>query len=498
MSGDRAFFGHPRGLATLFFTELWERFSYYGMRALLILFMTAPLAAGGLAFETSKAAVIYGTYTASVYLGSLPGGWIADNVLGLRRATLWGGIIIACGHVLLAIPSEATFFAGLATVIAGTSLLKPNISTIVGQLYAPDDARRDAGFSLYYMGINLGAFLAPLVTTWLAQSPGFRATLAGWGLEPESAWHWGFGAAAVGMFAGVVQFVLGQRHVGADTGLPTGAAAERARRRLLLGLGGFAVAAAVLGALVATGALAISAEAAGRAFAVAEFALCIGLFGWMFLVAEWTPDERKRLLVVFVLFLASCVFWSVFEQAGSTLNLFADRSTRNEVLGFAFPSGWWQSVNSFWIITLAPVLSWVWLRLGPREPSSPAKFVLSLTLISASFFLMMAGARLATDGARVSALFLLGTYLMHSVGELCLSPVGMSAMTRLAPARMQGLMMGVWFLSISVGNLIGGQVASVYERFALPTLFGAVAAYAGLFAVVLLLLVRPIGRMLRA
>jgi POT family proton-dependent oligopeptide transporter len=497
---DTSFFGHPRGLSTLFFTEMWERFSYYGMRALLILFMTAPLTQGGLQFDTAKAAAIYGTYVALVYLTALPGGWIADRFLGQRRSTLYGGVVIMLGHVSLAIPTMATFYLGLGLVVVGTGLLKPNVSTLVGGLYAPDDERRDAGFSLYYTGINIGAFTAPLVCGWLAQSAQFRRILASVGLSPESSWHWGFGMAAVGMFFGVMQYLAGWKYLGTAgmNPVPAESPAAGVRQRRLL-RGGLAATAVVVLALVfggVTGALPVTAQGIANGLGVVLLVITIGFFAWMFTVAEWTPDERKRLIVVLVLFLASAVFWSVFEQAGSTLNLFAARNTRTELLGFHFPPSWFQSLNSLFLILLSPVFAWLWFRLGRRDPSSPAKFTFGLIFVALGFGILVFAARQAEAGIRVSPLWLTGTYLLHTVGELCLSPVGLSAMTRLAPARIAALTMGVWFLATSVGNYLGGRVAGFYGSFSLPDLFGAVTLYALAAAVVLALLVRPIRRML--
>jgi POT family proton-dependent oligopeptide transporter len=497
---DRSFFGHPRGLSTLFFTEMWERFSYYGMRAILILFMTAPIAAGGLQFDVAKAGVIYGTYTALVYMLSLPGGWLADRFLGQRRATLYGGVVIMLGHISLAIPSITTFYTGLGLVVIGTGLLKPNVSTMVGQLYTSEDARRDAGFSIFYMGINTGAFLAPLACGWLAQSQEFRKILSSVGIAPESSWHWGFGMAAVGMFFGLVQYLAGWKHLGTAGLDPVRPATERARVRqkavLQIGLAVLVGLAVLLTLLSMTGMLRINAEGVGKAFGVALLLITVAFFLWMFTVAKWTPEERKRLIVVLVLFLAAAVFWSVFEQQGSTLNLFAERNTNTRILGYQFPASWFQSLNALFIITLAPVFAWLWLRLGPRNPPELVKFTIGLVLAGLGFAVLILAAKAAAGGVRVSPMWLLVTYLLHTAGELCLSPVGMSAVTKLAPARIAGLTMGVWFLALSVGNYLGGRVAGLYEGFSLPELFGAVAAYALVAAMVLALLIKPIRRML--
>ncbi|MDQ3427641.1 MAG: peptide MFS transporter [Gemmatimonadota bacterium] len=498
--GDTRFFGHPRGLSTLFFTEMWERFSYYGMRALLILFMTAPIATGGLQFDVAKAGIVYGTYTALVYLTALPGGWLADRFLGLRRATLYGGVSIMLGHISLAIPSLTAFYIGLGLVIIGTGLLKPNISAMVGELYTPEDVRRDAGFSIYYMGINLGGFTAPLVCGWLAQSGQFRGVLASAGISPASSWHWGFGMAAVGMFFGLIQYMSGWKHLGTAGMEPATPKNEeeraRQKRQLRLGLLAVVGSGALLAVLSLAGIVRVTAEGVGDAFGVLLVLVTVAFFVWMFTVAQWTPVERKQLVVVMVLFLAATVFWSVFEQQGSSLNLFAERNTRTSLFGFEFPASWFQSFNSLFIITLAPLFAWLWIRLGNRNPSSPAKFTVGLVFVALGFGVMVLASKRAEAGIMVSPLWLVATFLLHTIGELCLSPVGLSAMTRLAPARIAGLTMGVWFLALSLGNFLGGRVASFYEAFSLPQLFGSVALYARAAALGLAVLIKPIARML--
>lgn len=477
----RSFFGHPPGLATLFFTEMWERFSYYGMRALLILFMTAGVADGGLGFDVGKAAAIYGTYTAAVYLLALPGGLIADRVLGLRRAVLLGGVIIMAGHICLAIPTLASFYAGLCCIVIGTGLLKPNVSALVGQLYT-DETRRDAGYSLYYMGVNLGGFLAPLATGYLAQSPGFRGWLGRHGIPAETSWHWGFGLAAVGMFLGLVQYILGGRHLSGIGMRPLRSRdAARAKSPLTrwwpLGLGLLGVTAFVVSGVQVT--------PAGIAdlFGVLIFVGAVGFFLWIFLGNQWTADERRRLVLIVVLFLAAGVFWSGSEQAGSTLNLFAQNQTRLSLGGWNFPASWLQSVNSLFVILLAPVFAWIWLRLGRRNPSSTAKFALGLGFLAVGFGVMLVAGSFAAAGAKVSPMWLVVTYLLHTVGELCLSPVGLSAMSGLAPARILGVTMGIWFLATSMGNYAAGRIAGFYRMETLPWLFGGMAVVTGVAAV---------------
>jgi len=476
---DRSFFGHPRGLSTLFFTEMWERFSYYGMRALLILFMAAPLTQGGLGFSTSRAGAIYGLYTSMIYLFSVPGGWVADRIIGLRRAVLFGGVIIALGHFSMAIPTLKTFYLGLALIVVGTGMLKPNISTLVGTLYSENDARRDAGFSIYYMGINIGALVAPLVCGWL---------------RTQYDWHYGFGAAGVGMTFGVIQYVFGAKYLGRG-----GIAASRSEQDFrLLRRGGIAALVLILiGAVLGiSGAFPFTAEGLSDAFGVILTGIVVIFFVWLLSAKGYSPVDRSRFWAILVLFIASCAFWSAFEQAGSTLNLFAERNTNLHqwdmpVFGVFTPE-YLQSFNSIFLIIFAPVFAWLWIRLGRREPSIPTKFSLGLIFVGLGFAILIPVA----GGKAVSPWWLTATYLLHTIGELCLSPVGLSAMTKLAPARIAGLIMGAWFLSISVGDYIGGRLASVYETFPLAELFAIVAGFCVVVALVLLLLLKPMKRLM--
>ena len=474
---DYAFFGHPRGLSTLFFTEMWERFSYYGMRALLILFMTAPESAGGLGFDTVVAGAIYGLYTSSVYMACLPGGWIADRVLGARRAVLYGGILIAAGHFSMAVQALAPFYLGLVLIVIGTGLLKGNVAIIVGALYARDDQRRDAGFSIFYMGINLGAFIAPLVCGYLGQRVN---------------WHVGFGAAGVGMTLGVVQYALGAGRLG-EAGLHPAQTLDAQSKRWAAAV---AIGLVVLGVAMFAGVVPVSAKQIADLAGILLLGGAIAFFAWLFLSPGWTPAERRRLYAIAMLFLAACLFWSQFEQAGSTLNLFGDRATRTEIFGWTFPSSYYQSLQPLFIITFAPVFAWLWLRLGRREPSSPTKFAAGLLCAGGGFALLVPAAILAANGVKVSPLWLVATYLLHTFGELSLSPVGMSAMTKLSPARIGGLIMGVWYLSISIGNFAGGRISSLYGSMPLPTLFGVVGGFGIGAAMVMFLLAPPIKRLM--
>jgi POT family proton-dependent oligopeptide transporter len=498
-AGDRpaiapttGFFGHPRGLATLFFTEMWERFSFYGMRAILLLFMTAAVTAGGLGWDAAKAGPIYGLYTALAYLAALPGGWIADRLIGQRQAVLVGGIIIALGHVSLTLHALPFFFLGLVL-----------ISTMVGALYAPEDERRDAGFSLFYMGINIGAFAAPLVCGFLAQSDWFRLFLERNGFNPANSWHWGFGAAAVGMTLGLLQYVLGRRHLGTagfrseDKENPAALAKDRRSFLIVIGLIGGLVAALAL--LQAAGVVALDMGAVAKYAGYALLAVPPVYFAFLFTRPGWTPEERKHLWAIVFFFVFATLFWSAFEQAGSTLNLFAERLTRNSILGLSYPSSWLQSVNSAFVWMFAPVFAWLWLFLGRRhrEPSSPTKFAYGLFFVGMGY-LVMVGAALSSGpaGQRVTPMWLLTVYLLHTIGELCLSPVGLSTMTKLSPRRVVSQMMGVWFLASSLGNYLGGRVAGLFETFPLPWIFSAVFGVCMLFTFIAVLLIKPLRRLM--
>ncbi len=476
--------GHPRGLSTLFFTEMWERFSYYGMRALLVLFMTASAANGGLGFPDKTSAEIYGTYTMSVYLLSILGGFIADNFIGSRRAVLWGGIIIACGHYTMALHAQTTFFVGLALVAIGTGLLKPNISTMVGGLYSPTDERRDAGFSIFYMGINIGALTASLACGFLAQHIWFKNLLTQFGLDPVKSWHWAFGAAGVGMTLGLITYLVRHStlaHVGQTPVLPT----EGRPWGKLAGV--------ALGSLALIGLMMLSDR--HRWIIVALFGLQIAV---TLFFAFQKSEESRRIAAIGVFFIAAQVFWAIFEQAGSSISLFADRLTDNRVFSLNFPSSWWQSVNAAWVVALALPFAWLWTKLGHRQPSSPMKFVFGLFFASLSFIWMVPAARLTIDG-RVSPAWLLGLFFLQTVGEMCLSPVGLSTMTKLAPPRLLGLVMGIWFLGTALGSKLAGALAGTFESdnvTSLVTFFWHQALWVGGAALGLLLLVPWLRRLM--
>lgn len=411
------------------------------MRAILILYMVAPQAQGGLSISTRQSAYIYGFYTMLVYLSAIPGGIIADRWLGLRKSIFLGGLIIAAGHFTMVIDSRLCFFGGLGLIIIGTGLLKPNISTMVGSLYAQDDPRRDAGFSIFYMGINLGASIAPIICGFLAQSEWFRLLLTSHGLPLSLSWHLGFACAGLGMCLGLMHFA--SRHKLLDALQPASLSNLSPRKHPL------------------------------------------------------SKDEKAKLIATLILFLFNTLFWAIYEQGGSSLNLFAENYVANSVWGFSFPASWLQASQPVFVILLAPVFSAVWLKLDKRQPTSPVKFALGLLFLGAAIAVMIPAANLATVN-KVSALFLLAVYLIETLGELCLSPVGLSTVTKLAPRGYQSLTMGGWFCSTALGNLLAGYLAGLFsdDTKAMSLIFGYMALMALLAAVVLFSLRRKIQNLM--
>jgi POT family proton-dependent oligopeptide transporter len=492
VAADRLVLGHPRGLVTLFFTEMWERLSYYGMRALLVLFMTDQVVNGGMGLDDTSATAIYGIYTALVYLVALPGGWIADRLLGAQRAVFFGGVIIMAGHFVLAIPSVHAFFIGLLLVILGTGLLKPNVSAIVGELYPEGDARRDGGFTIFYMGINIGAMLGPLICGSLAQSPNYG-------------WHYGFAAAGVGMLVGLIQFWRTKRYLGsagaepASCGDPVVDAA--ARRQGWRAVGVAMIALAVIVVMGLSGAFTFDPVEISRMSTYVIISIAVGFFGYVFMFGKLTSEEKRRVIVIIALFFGAAMFWSGFEQAGSSLNLFADRYTQLDLGWITLYSTWFQSVNSIFIILFAPMFAymWVWLAKRNLNPSTPAKFGLGLIMLGIGFLVMMFASKVVANGDQAMPTWLITTYLFHTFGELALSPVGLSATTKLAPKRFVGQMMGIWFVATSLGNLIAGQIAGDFDA---NNLAGFPDQYWGIFltsagsGILLLLFSKPLKKMM--
>ncbi len=491
---DTRFFGHPRGLAPLFFTEMWERFSYYGMRAILIYFMTSSIAKGGLGFGDSKAGSVYGLYTAMAYLMCLGGGWIADLFTGQRRAVMYGGILIAAGEFCLMVPSEAFFYLGLALLVLGTGLLKGNVSTIVGQLYAPGDPRRDSGFSIFYMGINIGALISPLFCGYVGEHFG---------------WRLGFGLAGAGMLLGLLQYVFLGKYLGTAGLYPAKSEnpAEDARQKktaIRSLTAGICILAAIAG-LGAAGVYKLDASTISDGLGWCLLIIAAVVFSWLIFFGNWTPVERKRSSAILVLFISSALFWAAFEQAGSSLSLFAERSTDRHVPAFVasilrqneFPASWFQFVQPLFVIVFAPVFAWLWMALRKREPSSPTKFTVGLVFGGLAFVVMVPAAAMVVGGAQVGVWWLTTCYFLQTMGELCLSPVGLSAMSKLAPARAGGFMMGIWFLSISIGNWLAGKAASMYSSMPLPTLFGSVALFSIVAAIALAIMIKPTVKLMQ-
>lgn len=440
---EKTFFGHPRGLATLFMTEMWERFSYYGMRALLPLYLVAP---GGLGLSAGTATAIYSVYLSLVYLLTMPGGWFGDRVWGPRKTVAVAGGIIMLGHLTLALPSSGTFYAGLGLVAIGSGLLKANISTMVGQLYqGPDDPRRDGGFTVFYMGINLGAFAAPLIIGTIGENVN---------------WHLGFALAALGMGLGVAQFLLGSRHLDAQSSVVPKPLSDQEKsstlRKAALWAGIAVVAYAVLGV---TGNYTLN-------WVLVPLTL-LGVIVPVMVIARIKRDkdldraEQSKMSAYIWFFVAAAIFWMIYDQGGSTLSIFADSSADNSVFGWEFPVSWYQSVNPVLIMALAPVFAWIWLALNRRgkEPSTIVKFASGLTLVGVSFFLFLAPLSIAEGGHKAAALWLVAIYFTQTVGELLLSPVGLSVTTKMAPAKYASQMMGVWFLAVTAGDATTGLLS---------------------------------------
>jgi proton-dependent oligopeptide transporter, POT family len=510
---DRAFFGHPRGLSTLFFTEMWERLSYYGSRAFLAIYMTKPLALGGRAMSDGTTATVMALYLSSVYLLSLPGGWIADRFLGQRKSVTIGGIGITLGNAMLAVPSGALFYPGLVVIALGTGFLKPNISTIVGQLYKPDDIRRDAGFTVYYMGINIGALFAPYIGWLVAQSETFRHMLQRHGLDPNLCWNVAFGLVAIGMAFGVVQYVLGYKKLG-EAGLhptvpsdPKRAARDRSVLVIIaVGIAVLAGGAVLIDRFITPLSGNLISTVFGIGLAIASIAIFVGFFK-----TARDAGERKRVLAMIPLFLGSIVFFGVFEQASTTLSLFTERLVNRYYFGLHVAASAYQQINSLFVIGLASLFAWMWLRLAKsgKEPSTVNKFGFGLVFTALSFVVMLpalgtinhvegvnADYLFAFPFRTVSANYLVALYFFSTCAELCISPVGLSSMSKLAPPRIAGMVMGTWFLGTAIGNFLAGQAAGLSASHGYAFLFWTLIITSLVFAAAMFLVAPSIKRML--
>jgi POT family proton-dependent oligopeptide transporter len=449
---EKTFFGQPRALATLFFTEMWERFSYYGMRAILVLYLIAPPdgaspPGGGLGFTNADAAAIYGTYVSLIYLLPLVGGWIADRLTGPRKAVLYGGIVIAAGHFLMAVPFQALFWTGLLVIAIGTGLLKPNVSAMVGDLYSPSDTRRDGGFSIFYMGINLGALIAPLIVGYVGE---------------DINWHLGFALAGVGMLVGLAQYMAGWKGLGSvGQAVPNPASPAERRRAGVQTIVVVAVAVIVVG--VALGVLGLSIGDITVLFTFVVVGIAVFYFWRLFRQPQLTPIDRDRLWAFVFLFLAAVVFWGIYDQSGSTINEFVSQFTNTNIGAFALPISWIQSINPVFIIIFAPILATICTKLGQRAPSTPIKFAMAIFGVGLSFLLMVPAALQADNGEKSALWWIVSVFLVQTWAELLLSPNGLSVTTKLAPKGLVSQMLALWFLATAVGDSVGGQLVRLID-----------------------------------
>ncbi|MBU0550315.1 peptide MFS transporter [Myxococcota bacterium] len=426
-------FGHPKGLFVLFFTEMWERFSYYGMRAILVFYMTAattqagPMA--GLGWESSDALTLYGWYTMMVYVMGIPGGWLADNVLGQRKAVMFGGLLLCVGHGVMALPGALSFYSALVLIILGVGLLKPNISTMVGGLYKPGDHRRDKGFTLFYIGINLGAFLSSLIVGFVGEKIG---------------WHYGFGLAGIGMLFGQLVFIQGKRHLqGVGDLLPK---PKDDPQQLKPGL---------------------------------------------------SAVDKDRLKVLFLSFLIVIVFWGAFEQAGGLMNLYAKEKVNRLIFGWEMPASFFQSANPLFIMIFGTAVAGYWYQRGTRskEASSLFKMAVGTIIMGLGFVFMVAASKQHQASGNASMYWLILAYLFHTIGELCASPVALSFITKLAPAKYASLMMGAYFAVTGIGNKLAGFLGAKAESLGEVTLFAGITAFCVLFGLLIIALLKPLKRL---
>ena len=494
MNSNKTFFGHPRGLATLFFTEMWERFSYYGMRAMLLLFMVATVSEGGMGLEEKTAGAIYGLYTMFVYLLALPGGWLADKFFGLRKSVFYGGCIIALGHFCLALPMAETFFVGLLLIMIGTGLLKPTISSLVGELYSENEpARRDAGFSIFYMGINIGGFIAPLIVGELRTYN----------------WHYGFAAAGIGMIIGLIQYKVTEGSLG-DAGLfperlPDTVLQQKRESTIRNSLIGFAVALVIFVSLLFKRSIVINPVVVAQASAYILITSVVAYFLYLMFFTGQNKAGRLKLIALAIFFLTSAMFYSGYEQQGSSLNLFADRYTDLKWGSFTIRPEWFQSVPSLVVVLFVPVFAWLWVWLSKRKlnPFTPVKMSLGPIFTALGFATMMGGSMVVAHGNLASPYWLILTFTFHTFGEICLYPTGMSATTKIAPKNLVGQLMGIWFMSLAFGNLVAGLYAGEFDREAIEAnpgmlvdLFGYFTKIMIGFGLVILVLYKPIRKLM--
>ena len=475
---------HPKGLRTLFFTEMWERMSFYGMRGILVLFMTASLLEGGLEIDPVSASAVYGIYSSSVYLMALIGGWLADRHIGQQKAILYGGFIIMVGHFLLAFTSIETFYLGLVMVVLGTGLLKPNISAIVGDLYEKNSDKKEAGFTIFYMSINIGSILGFFICGYLGENIG---------------WHYGFGAAGIGMAFGLIQFLLTKNNLNEVGIKPSVEISKRQRKKELIYFNLFGILFLLFIALGIIGYWEFNPVPLAGAMTVVIFSVAVIYFLYLFILGNLNQEEKRKIILIVVLFFGAAVFWSGFDQAGSSFNIFAKEYTDRIILGWEYPASWLQVLNPLLVVILSPFMAYLWIYLGKKmlDPSLPFKFGIGLILMAIGFIFIAIGANIALQEGMASAKWLLLTYLFHTLGELTLSPIGLAAISNLSPKRYVGQMMGVWFLASSLGAIIAGLLSgqATYDGLtSMPGLFNYIAIISAVGGLVLILIARPLNK----
>lgn len=495
MSSTQTFFGHPKGLATLFFTEMWERFSYYGMRAILLLFMVASVEHGGMGLDDKTGGAVYGLYTMFVYLLALPGGWLADKFFGLRKSIFYGGCLIAAGHLILAFPFTETFFVGLLFIVVGTGLLKPNVSSMVGEIYpANDQVKRDSGFSIFFMGINIGGLIGPFIVGYLGQ---------------KVDWHYGFAAAGIGMIAGVIQYKLTEKNLGSaglePNPLPDPSAEEKRQRAIRTGLWLVVILIAACVTLLLFKVITVNPTVFAGVSGIVILTCAFLYFIYVFLVEKLEASEKRKVMAILLIFLTVMMFYAGYEGQGSSLNLFADRYTNMVVGNFEMPSSWLQSAPSFFVLLLVPFFAWLWIKLAAKKlnPATPVKLALGLIFMGLGYLVMVKASAIVVGGEKPLPTWLITTYMLHTIGEICLYPIGMSAITKLSPKRLVGQMMGVFFMALALGNLVAGLYAGEFNADAITQnpsvlidLFGRIVKIMFVAAVVVLIFAKPLRKLM--
>lgn len=474
---------HPRGLYTLFFTEMWERMSYYGMRGILVLFMTATILEGGLEIDAVSASAIYGIYSACVYLVALIGGWLADRHIGQQKAILYGGIVIMLGHFLLAFTNLQTFYLGLIFVVLGTGLLKPNISAIVGGLYEDDIEKKQSGFTIFYMSINIGSVLGFFICGYLGENVG---------------WHYGFAAAGVGMALGLIQFLLTRKNLGSIGSAPSVILNKDTKAKELKIFNFLMVSFFIVIFFGLFGFIKFDPIPVANMLTVFILLIAVSYFLYLFTLGKLNIEERKKIILIMVLFFGAAFFWSGFDQAGSSFNIFAKEYTDRLVFGWEYPASWLQVLNPILVVILSPFMAYIWFFLGKRmlDPSLPFKFGLGLIFMAIGFLFIASGASIAIQEGSAGAKWLLLTYLFHTIGELTLSPIGLAAISNLSPKRFVGQMMGIWFLASSLGAIIAGLLSgqATYDGLdSMPDLFNKIAILSSVIGLLLILISKPLN-----